>query len=102
VEHLVRWSGIPARRLKRRLAAAGLTPAGVAAWNFALHAAWLLDVAELSAGEVVRHMRLGRRAGLSAILGGRGVRFHLGRIPPGAFAATLDRYLEVLRDAFRV
>jgi hypothetical protein len=102
VEQLVRWSGIPVRRLKRRLAAAGLTPAGVAAWNLALHAAWLLDVAELSAGEVVRHMRLGRHAALGAILGGRAVPFHFGRIPPGAFTATLDRYLEVLHAAFRV
>ncbi len=102
VEQLVHWSGIPARTLKRRLAASGLTPAGVAAWNFALHAAWLLDVAELSATEVVRYMRLGRHAALGAILGGRGVRFELGQIAPGAFAATLNRYLEVLHAAFRV
>jgi len=102
VEQLIHWSGIPSRRLKRRLGAAQLTASGVAAWNFALHAAWLLDVAGLSAREVVRHMRLGRRAALGAILGGRGVRFHFGRIAPGDFAATLDRYLEVLHSAFRV
>jgi hypothetical protein len=102
VEQLIRWSGLPSGKLKRQLAARGLTPAGVAAWNFALHAAWLLDVAEFSPGEVIRYMRLGRHAALGAILGARGVRFHLGRIEPGAFAATLDRYLQVLHVAFRV
>ncbi len=102
VVQLIGWSGIPAGSLKRQLATGGLTAAGVAAWNFALHAAWLLDVAEFSAGEVIRYMRLGRRAALDAILGGRGVHFELGRIAPGAFAATLDRYLEVLHAAFRV
>jgi hypothetical protein len=47
-------------------------------------------------------MRLGRPAALAAILGARGVRFAGGRVEPGAFALTLERYLAVLRGAFRV
>jgi hypothetical protein len=99
---LAGWSGIPWSALKRRMAAAGLTPAGIASWNLALHATWLLDVAELRASTVVRCMRLGRPAALSAVLGARGVRFSGGKVEPGAFAATLDRYISVLRAAFRV
>ena len=101
VRQLAAWSGIPLSVLKRRLGATSLTPAGVAAWNLALHATWLLDVAELPAGTVVLGMRLGRPAALAAVLGARGVRFCAGRVEPGAFTATLDRYLAVLRAAFR-
>jgi hypothetical protein len=101
VRELADWSGIPFNLLKRRLAAKGLTPAAVAAWNFALHATWLLDVAELPACLVVSCMRLGRTAALGAVLGARGVPFFGGRVQPGAFSATLDRYLDVLRAAFR-
>ncbi|MGH7526701.1 MAG: hypothetical protein ACREMX_08345 [Gemmatimonadales bacterium] len=97
---LAGWSGIPMNTLKRQLAAATLTPAGVAAWNLALHAAWLLDVAALPAGAVVSWMRLGRASALAAVLGARAVRFAAGRVEPGAFAATLDRYVAVLRSAF--
>ncbi|HEX5962851.1 MAG TPA: hypothetical protein VFY42_03960 [Gemmatimonadales bacterium] len=102
VRHLAGWSGIPLTLLKRRLAATGFTPAGVAAWNLALHAAWLLDVAELPASTVVGCMRLGRPAALAAVLGARAVRFYAGKVEPGAFTITLDRYLAVLRAAFRV
>ena len=102
VPQLAAWSGIPLPVLKRSLGAVGLTPAGVAAWNLALHATWLLDVVELPAATVVVSMRLGRPASLAAVLGARGVRFCAGRVEPGAFAATLDRYLAVLRAAFRV
>jgi hypothetical protein len=102
VGHLAAWSGIPFGRLKRRLAPTGLTPASVAAWNLALHAAWLLDVAELPAAAVVSRMRLGRTAALGAILGGRAVRFSGGMVEPGAFALSLERYIAVLRGAFRV
>ena len=97
---LAAWSGIPMNILKRRLATARLTPAGVAAWNLALHASWLLDVAALPAGTVVSCMRLGRTGALGAVLGTRGVRYAGGRVAPGAFAATLDRYVAVLRAAF--
>jgi hypothetical protein len=97
---LADWSGIPLNILKRRLAAAGLTPAGVAAWNLALHAAWLLDVAALPAGAVVSCMRLGRTGALGAVLGARGVRYVGGRVTPGAFSAALERYVAVLRAAF--
>lgn len=100
VDQLARWSGMPPAALKRRLAAAGLTPAGVAAWNLALHAAWLLDVAALPTGAVVSCMRLGRAVALGAALGARGVRFAAGRVDPGAFAAALDRYCAVLHAAF--
>jgi len=100
VQQLAGWSGIPIALLKRRLAAQGLTPAGVAAWNFALHATWLLDVADLPASTVVSCMRLGRPAALSAVLGARAVRFSSGKVEPGAFTATLDRYISVLRAAF--
>ena len=62
VRQLAGWSGIPYLLLKRRLAAHGLTPGGVAAWNLALHATWLLDVAELPASTVLPCMRLGRTA----------------------------------------
>jgi hypothetical protein len=102
VQQLAGWSGIPLRLLRRRLSATCLTPAGVASWNFALHAAWLLDVAELPAGAVVSCMRLGRSAALWSILGARAVRFSAGRVEPGAFSTTLDRYLSVLHAAFRV
>ena len=102
VRQLAGWSGIPWSVLKRRMAAAGLTPAGIATWNFALHAAWLLDVAELHVSTVVRCMRLGRPAALSAVLGARAVHFSGGKVEPGAFAAALDRYISVLRAAFRV
>lgn len=100
VRLLAVWSGIPFSLLKRRLATNGLTPAGVAAWNFALHATWLLDVAELPASAVVSCMRLGRPAALGAVLGARGISFFGGQVQPGAFSATLDRYLDVLRAAF--
>ncbi len=97
---LAGWSGMPYVSLKRCLAAQGLTPAGVAAWNFALHATWLLDVAELPASTVVSCMRMGRPAALGAVLGARGVPFIAGRVHPGAFSTTLNRYLNVLRAAF--
>jgi hypothetical protein len=97
---LADWSGIPMNILKRRLAPARLTPAGVAAWNLALHAAWLLDVAALPAHTVVSCMRLGRTGALGAVLGARGVRYTGGRVAPGAFAAALERYVAVLRAAF--
>jgi len=97
---LAAWSGIPMNTLKCRLATARLTPAGVAAWNLTLHAAWLLDVAALPARTVVSCMRLGRASALGAALGARGVRYAAGRIEPGAFAAALERYLAVLRAAF--
>lgn len=102
VRQLAGWSRIPLTFLKRRLAATSLTPAGVAAWNLALHATWLLDVAELPVGTAVRSMRLGRPAALAAVLGARGVRFCSGKVESGAFTTTLDRYLAVLRAAFRV
>jgi hypothetical protein len=102
VQQLAVWSGIPLSLLKRSLGATSLTPAGVASWNLALHATWLLDVVELPSATVVLNMRLGRPASLAAVLGARGVRFCAGRVEPGAFAATLDRYLAVLRAAFRV
>jgi hypothetical protein len=102
VSQLAAWSGIPLGRLKRRLEPTGLTPASVAAWTLALHAAWLLDVAELPAAAVVSAMRLGRTAALGAILGGRAVRFAGGMVEPGTFAVTLERYIAVLRGAFRV
>jgi len=94
------WSGIPLSLLKRRLAAASLTPAGVAAWNLTLHAVWLLDVAALPASVVVSGMGLGRTGALSAVLGARGIRYDGGRVAPGAFAAALERYVSVLRHAF--
>jgi hypothetical protein len=100
VRQLAGWSGIPFSLLKRSLAARGLTPAGVVAWNLALHATWLLDVAELPASAVVSCMRLGRPAGLGSVLGGRGVPFFAGQVQPGAFSATLHRYLDVLRASF--
>lgn len=100
VGQLAGWSGIPINTLKRQLATAGLTPAGVAAWNLALHAAWLLDVAALPAATVVSCMRLGRAGALRAVLGARGVRYAAGRLEPGAFAAALERYVAVLRAAF--
>jgi hypothetical protein len=102
VRQLAGWSRIPLTLLKRRLAPTSLTPAGVAAWNLALHATWLLDVAELPVRTVVVNMRLGRPAALAAVLGARGVRFYAGKVESGAFATTLDRYLAVLRAAFRV
>ena len=102
VRQLAGWSGIPFSLLKRQLAATSLTPASVAAWNLALHATWLLDVAELSASAVAGHMGLGRPAALAAILGARAVRCSAGKVEIGAFTATLDRYLAVLRAAFRV
>jgi hypothetical protein len=97
---LAAWSGIPMNILRRRLATARLTPASVAAWNLALHAAWLLDVAALPAHTVVSCMRLGRTGALGAVLGARGVRYAGGRVAPGAFAAALERYVSVLRSAF--
>jgi len=100
VRQLADWSGIPLNILKRRLATARLTPAGVAAWNLTLHAAWFLDVAALPAHDVVSRMRLGRTGALGAVLGARGVRYVGGRIAPGAFAAALERYVAVLRAAF--
>ena len=101
VRQLADWSGIPLHSLKRQLGAFTLTPAAVAAWSLALHATWLLDVAELPASTVVCSMGLGRPAALGAVLGARGVRSSAGRVDPGAFAATLDRYVAVLRAAFR-
>ncbi len=101
VRQLATWSGIPLTLLKRRLAATSLTPAGVMAWNLALHATWLLDVAELPVTAIVLSMRLGRPAALAAVLGARGVRFYAGKVEPGTFTTTLDRYLAVLRAAFR-
>jgi hypothetical protein len=100
VRQLAAWSGIPLNILKRRLAPSRLTPAGIAAWNLALHATWLLDVAALPAGTVVSCMRLGRPGALRAVLGARGVRYAGGRVESGAFAATLERYVAVLRAAF--
>ena len=100
VTQLAVWSDIPYSLLKRRLATWGLTPAAVAAWNLALHATWLLDVAELPASSVVSCMQLGRPAALGAILGARGISFFGGQVQPGAFAATLRRYLDLLRAAF--
>ncbi len=97
---LAAWSGIPINSLKHRLANVRITPAGVAAWNLTLHAAWLLDVAALPAGAVVSCMRLGRASSLAAVLGARGVRYSAGRIEPGAFAAALERYVAVLRATF--
>jgi hypothetical protein len=102
VRQLAGWSGIPLSLLKRQLAVTSLTPASVAAWNLALHATWLLDVAELPARTVVGCMGLGRPAALAGILGARGVRFYAGKVESGAFTTTLDRYLAVLRAAFRV
>jgi len=102
VRQLAGWSGIPFTLLKRRLAVNNLTPAGVAAWNLALHATWLLDVAELPSRAVVGRMGLGRPAALAAVLGARAVRFSAGVVESGAFTTTLDRYLSVLRAAFRV
>lgn len=102
VRQLAAWSGIPLTLLKRRLAARSFTPAGVAAWNLALHATWLLDVAELPTSAVVGCMRLGRPAALAAVLGARGVRFYAGKVESGCFTATLDRYLAVLQATFRV
>jgi hypothetical protein len=100
VGQLAEWSGIPLNTLKRRLAKARLTPAGVAAWALALHAAWMLDVAELPARAVAARMRLGRPTALGAVLGARGVRYTAGRVEPGVFAATLQRYTAVLHAAF--
>jgi hypothetical protein len=99
---LAAWSDIPLGRLKRKLAPTGLTPSSVATWNLTLHAAWLLDVAQLPAPVVVSRMRLGRTAALGAILGARAVRFAGGMVEPGAFALSLERYIALLRDAFRV
>ena len=93
-------SGIPITILKRRLAPARLTPSGVAAWNLALHAAWLLDVAALPASAAASCMRLGRTGALGAVLGARGLGYAGGRVAPGAFAAALERYVAVLRAAF--
>ena len=101
VRQLAAWSGIPLNLLKRRLIGTSLTPGGVAAWNLALHAAWLLDVAELPTSTVVSCMGLGRPAALSAILGARAVRFYAGKVESGAFTTTLGRYLAVLRAAYR-
>lgn len=101
VRQLAGWSGIPLTLLKRQLAATSLTPAGVAAWNLALHATWLLDVAELPPSAVVGCMRFGRPAALAAVLGARAVRFYAGKVESGAFSTTLGRYLAVLRAAFR-
>jgi hypothetical protein len=97
---LAAWSGIPMSILKRRLATARLTPAAVAAWNLALHAAWLLDVAALPAATVATCMRLGRTGALDVVLGARGVQYAGGRVAPGAFAAALERYVAVLHAAF--
>jgi hypothetical protein len=102
VWQLAALSGIPIGRLKRWLAPTGITPASVAAWNLSLHAAWLLDVAELPAAEVVLRMQLGRTAALGVILGARAVRFTGGKVEPGAFTRSLEHYIAVLRDAFRV
>jgi hypothetical protein len=102
VRQLAGWSGIPLALLRRRLAVFNLTPAGVAAWNLALHAAWLLDVAELPASVVAGCMGLNRPAALTAVLGAQTVRFQAGRVESGAFTTTLDRYLALLRAAFRV
>jgi hypothetical protein len=101
VKQLASWSGIPLSLLKRRLASWGLTPAGVAAWNFALHATWLLDVAQLPTSTVVTSMRLGRPAALAAVLGARGVSLFGGEIQAGAFSLTLENYVDLLRAAFR-
>jgi hypothetical protein len=100
VRQLASWSDIPFNVLRYKLGLRSLTPAGVAAWNLTLHATWLLDVAELPASAVVSCMGLGRQAGLSAVLGARAVHFASGKVEPGAFAATLERYLSVLRTAF--
>jgi hypothetical protein len=100
IRQLAGWSGIPFSLLKRRLAARALSPAGVAAWNFALHATWLLDVAQLPASTVVSCMRLGRPAALGAVLGARGVPFFAGQVRAGAFSSTLERYLDLLRASF--
>jgi hypothetical protein len=101
IKQLAGWSGIPFPLLRRRLALKGLTPAGVAAWNFALHAAWLLDVAQLPSSTVAACMRLRRPAALAAVLGARGVHMFGGEVRAGAFSDTLDRYLDLLRAAFR-
>jgi hypothetical protein len=100
VRLLCESSGIPFQVLKRWLSLVGLTPAGVAAWYLALHATWLLDVAGVPAAAVVERMRLRRTTALGSILGARGIRFSGGRVAPGAFAGTLERYLHVLRAAF--
>src|SRR4051812_29644314 len=100
VQHLAALSGIPLNRLKRQLGLSGLTPASLAAWNLALHAAWLLDVDELSPSTVAASMQLGRRAALVDVLGARGVAFVGGQIWPGTFSAILNRYVAVLRAAF--
>jgi len=100
VGQLAAWSGIPVNVLKRRLAVSTLTPPGIAAWNLALHALWLLDVAELPARVAASSMRLGRTGAIGAILGARGVRYAGGKVAPGAFAAALERYVAVLRSAF--
>jgi hypothetical protein len=100
IGQLADWSGLPLSTLKHRLAKAKLTPASVAAWTLALHAAWMLDVAELPAGAVASCMRLGRSSALGAVLGARGVRYTAGRVEPGAFAATLERYMAVLHASF--
>lgn len=97
---LAAWSGIPLSALRCRLAKARLTPAGVAAWALALHAAWMLDVDGLPAVIVAARMRLGRSSALDGVLGARGVRYVAGRVEPGAFAAALDRYVAVLSAAF--
>jgi hypothetical protein len=99
VQHLAALSGIPLNRLKRHLALSGLTPGSVAAWSLALHAAWLLDVDELPPSTVAASMQLGRRSALAGVLGARGVPFVGGQIRPGAFWATLHRYVAVLRAA---
>jgi hypothetical protein len=100
VRQLADWSGIPLSVVRRRLAEAGLTPAGVAAWHLALHAAWLLDVTALPPGHVARSMQLGRVGALAAALGARGIRLSDGRLKPGTFAATLDRYMALLHASF--
>ena len=97
---LAEWSGIPLRRLKRQLAPTGLTPAGIAAWNLALHAAWQLDVAQLPARSVASSMSLVRLSALRTVLGARLVRFTSSGIEPGAFALALRRYTSVVRSAF--
>lgn len=86
--------------LKRLLAPSRLTPAGVAAWYLALHAAWLLDVTELPAGKVAGCMQLGRTSALGAVLGARGVRYVGRRVPPGTFAIALERFVGLLHVAF--